>query len=328
MSLSGDLTRQLITIVLERGQKFGLDVAGSFLGPAWPVVRPLVEKLIDGLPERIASGWKNNDEALQEVLDELEARQDQVDLIGEALAANGIDADWASGITEGLSGLSDDIFEVLCNQADAISDLRDVKEGLAELLASARSYREQKPANLVLRGSELEFVDLLRVPNDFLPRDDLSPTAFAIDSVPQRHMPAGFMVWNFSIFNEGQSRAVVNGIELIVAEEGPCPPDCKYDQLKPTLDPVDDRIELQAGEASYLLFRGRRFGYAPDEFDAFRVQILFVSDEPPIWQRLRPVINWSDATGDHATLGTELFIASHPSPEIERARLKFGIPNG
>jgi len=52
MALSGDLTRKLITIVLERGQKIGLDVAGGFLEPAWPLVRPLVE---EGLAEERAA---------------------------------------------------------------------------------------------------------------------------------------------------------------------------------------------------------------------------------------------------------------------------------
>lgn len=327
MSLSGELTRKLITIVLERGQKLGLDVAGGFLGPAWPFVRPLVEEFIEGLPERIASRWRNNDEVLQEMLDELKAREDQIDLIREAMADHGIDADWANDITREITGLSDDVFQVLCNQAKMITELRDVKDGLAEVLVSARSHREKKPANLVLRGSDLEFVDLLRVPASFLSGYDLSPTTFALDAVSQRYMPAGFVVWNFSIFNEGQSKAVIDKIELSVSDEGSCPPESEYDELKPTLDPVDDRVELQVGGGPYRLFRGRRLGYAPDEFDVFRVQILFAKVEPPAWQRLRPVIRWSDATGEHTTLGTEIFLASHPSPQVQQARLKFGLPS-
>ena len=59
MSLSGDATRRLITIVLEKAQTFGLDVAGSFMGPAWPFVKPLVAELIENLPGRIANNWKN-----------------------------------------------------------------------------------------------------------------------------------------------------------------------------------------------------------------------------------------------------------------------------
>lgn len=328
MSLSGDLTRQLLTIILEHGQKFGLDVAGSFLGPAWPFVRPLLEKLIKGLPERLASRWKNNGEVLQEVIDELEVQHDQIALIGDALAKHGIDADWARNIAKEMTGLSDDIFKVLCNQATTISKLQDVKKDLEELLASAQSYQKKKPANLAFRGSDIEFVDLLRVPEDFLPGFDLSPTLFALDSMKQRYMPAGFIVWNFSIFNEGQSKAVINKFELTVGDEGLCPLDSTFDELKPTLDMVEDRVELQFGEASYLFLRGKRFGYESDEFDTFRIQILFIKEGPPVWQRLRPIIHWSDATGEHITLGTELFLSSHPSPQIEQARLKFGVSNG
>jgi hypothetical protein len=327
MGLSGDVTRKLITLVLERGQKFGLDVAGSFLGPAWPFVKPLVEKLIADLPARIAGKWRNNEEVFQQALDAIEKREDQIQLIGEALSKHGIDAAWANGITEQLSGLSDDVFEVLCRQARTIDELKGVKAGLAELLAAAQSYQEQKPANIVIRGSEIEFVDLLRVPEGFLPGYDLTPTTFAVDAVAQRHMPAGFIVWTFAIFNEGTSQAVVSRISLTVSDEGVCPPSCEYDELKPVLDPVDDRVALQPGEKEYQIFRGRRFGYKPDEYDAFRVQILFIRKEPPVFQRLRPVIDWSDATGEHKTLGTEIFLASHPSPQIKQARLKFGVPD-
>lgn len=325
MSLSGDLTRRLLFVVLEQGQKFGLDMAGSFLGPAWPVVKPLVEKLIEGLPERIANTWKNNDESLQEALDEIDEQKEQVRIIGEALSANGIDEEWASTITSQLSGLSDDIFQLLCNQASAIKDLQNIKQDLQKLLETAQSHTAKIPAHIVVRGIEVEYVDLLRVPEDFIPGYDLTPSEFAMGSVSQRHMPAGFMVWTFSIFNDGQRPAIVRRMEFQVTGEGECPADSHYDELKPTLDMIEDRITLASGETYYPILRGKRFSYNPDESDAFRIQIIFIGDEPPTWQRLRPVIHWDDGIGEHVTYAPELFLASHPNPQIERAKQKFGI---
>lgn len=325
MSLSGDLTRRLLTVVLEQGQKLGLDMAGSFLGPAWPIVRPLIEKLIEGLPERIAKTWKNSDESLQEALDKINEQEEQVKIIGDALSANGISAEWANTITLLLSGLSDDVFQILCNQASAIKDLQNIKQDLHKLLETAKSHSEKKPARIVIRGIELEYVDLLRVPEDFLPGYDLSPSEFALHSVSQRHMPAGFLVWTFSLFNDGQRPAIVRSIGFQVTGEGKCPPASQFDELKPTLDMIEDRIMLTPGETFYPIFRGKRFSYKPDESDAFRVQVIFIGDEPPQWQQLQPVIRWDDGIGEHTTYAPEIFIASHPHPQIERAKQKFGI---
>ncbi len=328
MSLSGKLTRELITMVLERGQKYGLDVAGSFLGPAWPFVRPLVEKLLEDLPADIAGKWQNNEEVLRQAIDEIGSKQKQIGLITEALERHGIDDDWASNMTKQISTLSDDVFEVLCNQAVTIAELSDVKQGLTKLLSQAEAYGDTMPAKLVFRGSDIEFVDMLKVPDDFQVNFDLSPTVFALDSIHQRHMPAGFLVWIFSIYNEGQKNANISKIVLDVIEEGPCPTSSVFDELKPTLDPVSDDIEIQLGETSYPLFKGQRLGYAPDEYDIFRVLFTFRKEAAPHWQRLRPIIFWSDATGEHRTLGTDIFLASHPSPQVALARKKFGVSHG
>ena len=53
--------------------------------------------------------------------------------------------------------------------------------------------------------------------------------------------------------------------------------------------------------------------------------MLYVLNEPPRWQRLMPVVSWTDKTGDHVTYAPEVFLASHPSPQIDRARAKFGV---
>jgi hypothetical protein len=121
---------------------------------------------------------------------------------------------------------------------------------------------------------------------------------------------------------------VVKRIELEVTDEGECPAESVYDQLLPTLDPFDDVVELKPGEKRYRLFTGKRFAYAPDENDGFRVQMIFRGDGAPRWQQLRPVVSWTDATGDHLTYVPEIFLASHPKPQIERARAKFGLSRG
>jgi hypothetical protein len=328
MSLSGDATRRLITVVLEKAQTFGLDVAGSFLGPAWPFVKPLVQALIDGLPAHVAKNWKNSADLLEEAEAKLRKQEELVSQIGEALEKNGITEAWALSVSEKLDHVSDDIFAVLCNQAAESEDRQAMKATLDRLLGIVTEQQERRPANVRVRGAEIEFVDLVRVPEDFLAGYTLVPSDFAIDSVKQNHMPAGFLIWSFSLWNVGEQDAVVKRIELQVTAQGACPDGSRYDQLLPTLDPFDDRVRLEAGQSRYRLFTGKKFSYAPDEHDDFRVQMTFVSDGPPLWQQLMPVVSWSDRTGDHTTYAPEIFLASHPAPQIERARAKFGLGRG
>ena len=296
MSLSGDITRRLITIILEKAQTFGLDVAGSFLGPAWPFVKPLVAELIEKLPERIAKNWKNAADLAEEAEEKLREDTEMVTRIGKALDEHGITEAWATTVSEQLDGIADDVFEILCNQADAHADRQDIKNALDVVLNILKDKQNLKSAKIVVRGTEIEFVDLIRLPEDFMPSYQLAPSDFAIDSVKVNHMPAGFLIWSFTIWNIGGHNAVVNSLDLQVTGEGECPDGSSFDQLLPTLDPFEDLARLEPGRDHYHLFAGQRFTYAPDEHEAFRVQLLFIQDGIPRWQRLRPVINWSDAT--------------------------------
>jgi hypothetical protein len=141
-------------------------------------------------------------------------------------------------------------------------------------------------------------------------------------------MPAGFCVWSFSLFNAGEQQAMLTRIALEVTGDGECPAGARFDQLKPTLDPFDDIVELAPGALGYRPFKGKKFSYEPKQGDAFRLQLVFVLDGAPRFQRLRPVLHWSDATGDHLTYAPELFLASHPAPDLARARQKLGVGDG
>ncbi|MBK8593713.1 MAG: hypothetical protein IPN77_32315, partial [Sandaracinaceae bacterium] len=105
--------RRLVAVILEQAQKVGLDVAGSFLGPAWPVVKPLVEGLLKDLPEGIAGKLHNGDEALQKAVAAMDARDEQLALIAEALAKEGVTAQMTAGWVESLEAISDGQFQAL-----------------------------------------------------------------------------------------------------------------------------------------------------------------------------------------------------------------------
>lgn len=298
------------------------------MGPAWPFVKPLVTELIGNLPERIAKNWKNATDLSEEAEAKLREDKEMITRIGKALEEQGITEAWATTVSERLDGVADDVFKILCNQADAHAERQDIKNALDGILDLLENKQDQKSARIVMRGTEIEFVDLIRLPEDFMPGYQLAPSDFAIDAVKKNHMPAGFLIWSFTIWNIGGQNAVVNGLSLQVTGEGECPDGSRFDQLLPSLDPFDDLAHLEQGRDRYSLFAGKRFTYAPDKHDGFRVQLLFVREGTPYWQKLRPVVNWSDATGDHITLAPEIFLASHPAPQVDRARKKFGVDNG
>lgn len=324
MPESKSLLRRLVAVVLEQAQKVGLDAAGSFLGPAWPLVKPVVEALLKDLPEGITNRLSNGDDALQKAIAELETRDEQLALIAEALAKQGVTEAMTASWVDSLEALSDGQFQLLRQVAHGRAELGELRELVKQSLAMAA----EKPALLKLIGQQLEYIDLLRVPGDFLPGFDLAPHTFAIDSIGGRHTPAGFMVWTFSLVNAGGKRAVLYRFDLEVTAEGACPRQSVYDQLKPTLALIEERVELASATASYRLFKGKKFAYEPDESDAFRVQIIFADPGPPRWQRLRPVLHWHDADEERVTLGPELVLASHPKPQLELARHKLGLSYG
>src|SRR5262245_21513365 len=105
--------RKLIQATLEQGLKFGLDAAGTgLMGPAWLVVRPLIEKVLGELPKDIAKRYKSSQEAIDEASAALEAHDKEIATIAEALEKQGMNAAWAESLLASIDSLSDDVLAV------------------------------------------------------------------------------------------------------------------------------------------------------------------------------------------------------------------------
>jgi hypothetical protein len=313
-----EVTRKLIQVVLEQGLKFGIDVAGGFLGPAWPFVKPFVEKLLNDLPKDVSGRYKSSQEAVDQAVAKLEKEEAALQQIQAALAAHGVTPEWTARILEQLDRLSDDMYQVLAEQSRQ-------RGTLEQILAHAERLAEKRPGKLVLRGERLEYVDYLRVPDDFLPGWDLAPGSAVHASFAGRHMPAGFFIWNFMLLNDGQQLVTVSSMEVEVQAEHPYPPGSELGGVLPMLEPYEDEIRLVPGQARHPLFRGKYFKYAPDtDVDAFRIRAIFQSDAE-LSQQVRLVIRWSDPTGEHVTYGSSLFLASLEKPQLGVSSSKLGF---
>lgn len=318
MPLQHDLTRSLISAVLERAGTVGLDAAGSLLGPAWPFVRPVLVDVLKTLSKGIANSWRSPGEKTQRIADELRTRDAEVERIANLLAAHGITADWANALVAQLDHLSDDMVE-------SLAGIARTEQRLDRLLALATEQAARRPGRLIVQGPLLEYVNYLRVGNDFFEGYDLAPDRWEPEGVPQRHLPAGFLIWNFVLLNAEAGSAVVTDIELRVEDEEICPPGAVPGQLMPTLEPFEGHAELARGATRQRLFVGRRFQYRDGDADAFRILVSFTDPGPAVAQQLRLCIRWSNATGSHTSFGPPLFLASMPQPQLHLAGVKFGL---
>lgn len=313
--IRGEITRRLIEVILENGLKFGIDAAGGFLGPAWPIVRPLVEKLLDGFPKSIAGRYRSSAEAIAEAQKQLKLRSAEIETIGEALAKQGITEEWASSLLSCMESFSDDLTEILTNQAGQGITLE-------QILSIAKDLARKRPGNVVVQGERLEYVDFLRVSEEFMPGYDLSPTSIHFGAVSARHLPAGFLIWNFMVFNSGNEAAAISKIEFQIKGEYPYPEGSTSSELKPRLVPFEDRVFLASGVESHTVFKGELFSYSPSDVDAFRVQLVFAESKDLI-QQIQPCIRWSNSSGNHLTFAPPLFLASREHPQLELAEQKF-----
>jgi hypothetical protein len=318
----GNTVRKLIHVVLEQGLKFGLDVAGAgMMGPAWPIVRPLVEKLLGDLPESISKRYKSSQEALDEAAAALEAHEDEIAAIANALERQGMTQAWVESLLDSVDRLSDDMLAVLQQQ-------QQQGKTLGEILALTRAMADSGGARLVLRGERLDYVGYLHLPATFEHGYDLAPDNHFNAEFAGRHMPRGFLLWNFVLANDGRQSATVSRIVVEVLCEYEVPADAVIGGLAPALTPFQDHVVLRAGAVSYPIFKGKYFHYEPDEADAFRISAAFPS-VVPIIQRVRTAIEWTDANGTHVTYSPSLFLASAPAADVEElaahARIKFGL---
>src|SRR5262245_1461170 len=138
-----DVVRKLIEAVLEQGLKFGLEAAGAgLMGPAWPAVRPLLEKLLGDLPKGIAERYRSSQEAVDQAAAALESRQAEIAVIASALDAHGMTQDWARALVESTDQLSDDMLALLHEQSAQ-------GKTLDEVLALARTLVAETGARLL-----------------------------------------------------------------------------------------------------------------------------------------------------------------------------------
>lgn len=316
--LSRKATRKIVQAVLSYGLKFGFDMAGSFLGPAWPVVRPLVEKLMKGMPAAIAKKYKSSEEAVELAEAQLEQRSKELDEISKLLDEHGITAEWTQSVLAKLDQISDDMFEMVAQTAA-------IEPKLDRILAVIEESAEKKPGNLFLQGAQLEYVNFLRVPESAFPGFDLTSGSVLADAVADRHLPAGFMIYNFALSNWGEQKCLVTRIMLRVLDEYFYPDGSEIGELKPSLEPFMDSASLSSDQKHHQLFVNKRFSYNPEESDAFRIQLVFQKEKQQSIQQLQPMVYWSNSTGDHYTYGTPLFLASMPQPQLQLAKLKFGF---
>ena len=313
-----EITRRVIRALLENGLKFGLDVAGGFLGPAWPFVRPLIEKLLDGLPKEIAGKYKSSREAMEAAMTEIEKKEKELAEITEALDRQGLTKEWAVEVLDALEGMSDDLSEMLLEQSRQADKLDDI-------LVAAKKLHQKQAGRLVFRGERLEYVDYLSVPDTFMPGFDPAPGTVITESFPGRHAPAGFFISNFLLLNDGEQLAVVSAMDMIVKLECPFPEGSQRGGVLPLIEAFEDEIWLKPGARSYPLFQGKRFKYAPEvDVDSFHIRAIFKSDQELI-QQLQLRIRWSDGTGEHFTYGTPLMIAAQPEPQLGVSHSKFGF---
>ena len=312
------MTRKIIRVVLEQGVKFGLNVAGGFLGPAWPFVRPLIEKLIDDLPKEIAGKYKSSREAVEQAMSEIQNREKEIAEITEVLDRQGLTKEWTVQVLNFLDGFSDDLNEVLLQQSCQADKLDDI-------LLTAKALHQKRAGRLVFRGERLEYVDYLTVPETFMPGFDLAPGTVITELFPGRHAPAGFFIWNFLLLNDGEQVAVVSEMEMIVKTESQFPDGSERGGVLPLIEAFEDEIWLKPGAASYPVFQGKHFKYAPEaDVDSFRIRAVFQSNQE-LLQQLQLRIRWSDGTGDHFTYGTPLFLAAQVDPQLGVSRSKFGF---
>jgi hypothetical protein len=289
--------------------KFGLDVAGGFLGPAWPLIRPVVEHVLEDLPKEIAGRYKSSQEAADEALAELEKDQKQLAIIESALEKHGISPAWLEGVLAQLDQLTDDMFKVVAVTSRHTEQLDDI-------LALITEQSARKPGRLVLRGERLEYVDYVQVGESFQAGFDLAPGTVVKESFPGRHMPSGFFIWNFMLLNDGQQLVTVSSMEMKVVGEYPFPEGATRGSILPLIEAFEDDIWLAPGAKSYPLFRGKMFKYAPEaDVDAFRIRAVF-QDATDLIQQVQLVIHWKDGTGDHEAYGTALFLASLANPQL------------
>jgi hypothetical protein len=314
-------TRKVIEVILDRGLKFGIDVAGGFLGPAWPVVRPLIEKLLDDMPKKIAGRYKSSREAVADAMAELEKHDAELSKIAEALNRSGLTPEWSEAVIGRLEKLSDDSSRTLMIQAQQT-------EKLDEILALAEALGRKQAARLVSRAERLEYVDYLRVPPSFQAGYDLAPGTVIDEPFTGRHVPAGFFIWNFMLLNDGDRLATVSAMELVVTGEHEYPEGAEPGGVLPLIESFEEDVLLLPGAKIYPMFRGKRFRYAPEtDVDSFRIRAIFQSDRKLI-QQLQLRIHWEDGTGEHVTLGTPLFLATLEHPQLEVSRAKFQYHGG
>jgi hypothetical protein len=313
-----NIVRKLIQVILEQGMKVGIDVAGGFLGPAWPFVKPVIEKLVDGLPKNIANRYKSSQDAINAATAALEKDEAQIALVQAALEKHGITPEWVASLLTQLDSLSDDVFTILQEQGRQ-------QATLTEILQLAEKMAKRQPARLVFRGERLEYVDYLQVEDDYLPGYDLAPGTHIDAGFAGRHLPAGFLIWNFMLLNDGQQLATVTGMEMVVKAELPYPESSELGGVLPMIEPFEDEIQLLPGATHYPLFKGKYFKYAPEaDVDAFRIRAIFQSDQR-LLQQLQLVIHWQDGTGPHTTYGSPLFLAAMEQPQLEVSHSKFGF---
>ena len=317
-----DVFRRLIQATLEQGLKFGLDAAGAgLMGPAWVVVRPIVEKVLGELPKDIARRYRSSQEAVDQAAAALKAHEAEVATIAEALEKQGMTAAWAEAMLENMDRLSDDVLVVLHEQ-------RRQGKAVDEILALAKEMAGATGARLVLRGERLEYVGYLKVPDTFEPGFDLAADSHMDAPFAGRHMPRGFLLWNYVVANDGKQSGTISRVTLEVIGELPWPAAAEAGTLAPELTPFEDRVVLEPGAKSYTLFTGRYFHYKPDEADAFRISATFPSDASLV-QQVRLAIEWTDEGGKHISYGPSLFLASATADDVkalaDHAKLKFGL---
>lgn len=318
--LKDDVVRSIVAAVLERAGTLGLDAAGGFLGPAWPFVKPVLTEVLKTASKGAAALYTHPAEQAAKAAAALAADQARMQQIAAVLDQHGVTAEWSKAMLTQLDRLSDDMVE-------ALARFGQVEQRLDLLLTQARQQAARAPGRLSVRGESLEYVDFLRVPDDFLPGEELAPDSWQHGATADRHVPAGFLVWNLLVANWEAEAVAVSAIELRVDDERELPADARAGEFKPSLEPFEDHARLQDGQPRHRLFVGRRFQYRQDDFDAFRVLVSYTRPGAPRLQRLRLHIAWSSSDGEHHSWGPALYLASMPAPQLQLAGAKFGLRN-
>jgi len=302
MTLTEKMTKKLMEVVLQRGIALSLDVAGSFI-PGWSVIKPILEKVLGVLPEEITGGLFSSEDNVINIIRAFEENESLLIPITQALKEQGITPEWTSNTLELVKRTSDDVIELLAKQDEQQRSLA----GITALLEEAAC---KKGAHLELRAQRLEYIEHFLMPLNWLKGWDLAPGSALEGYVPGRHLPIGWMNWDFLMMNSGQQLAVIQKIELLVEEELSCPDEAIFSGVKPGFDRYEDLVICEPGQFSYLVFADKHLKYAPEsDVDSFRIQIRFMHEQKII-QKLKLAIHWEDGTGNHATYGPSLFICS------------------